>query len=98
MSDTDTVDPAELDEDAIPGAVADLLKEVRDYLDDEVPSNDKRGQRLVGKIDLALDHWFEPDDDEDDDEGDDAGDEDDDEDDGEDSDEGYDDDEDDGED
>lgn len=48
----------DLTEEEIPTAVAALLAEARDYLV-SAGATDETGQRLIGRITLALEHWFE---------------------------------------
>jgi len=48
----------DLPDEEIPGALAGLLAEVRDYLV-SAGATDRVGQQLIGKVELVLEHWFE---------------------------------------
>lgn len=48
---------ASLDTEESNGAIVELLGEVKAYL--ERTATDREGQKLLGKVELALAHWFE---------------------------------------
>lgn len=68
MSDTDDFEDLEED-DEVQAAVASLLSETREFLEEN--ASDPEGLRLLGRIEFALEHWFEEEDEEEDDDEDD---------------------------